>query len=103
MQDAPVGEKSRLVQAVAGAAKKRQGPAAVVKRLFETADADMNEGSLHENLPAQLPVGPFGSLVQLDQRRARLPTLQEGQDEAQACLGGAKAQLTCFGNGDGTS
>ena len=103
VQDASVGQKPRLVQTVTGTAKQREGPAAVVECLLEPADADVDEGALHENLPAQLLGGPCGRPVELDQRRGRVAALQQGQDEAQARLDRAKVQLPRLGDGDGTS
>jgi hypothetical protein len=95
-----IGEKPRLIQAIAGTAEQRQGSAAVVKRLFEPTDADVDESTLHEDLSAQFSGGPLGRAIELDQRRVRVPALQEREDQAQSRLGRASVQLPRLGDGD---
>ena len=99
VEDTAIGEKPRLVQTVTGTAKQRQGSPAVVERLIEPADADVNEGTLHKDLTAQIPGCMFGRAIELDQRRVRVPALQQREDQAQARLDRAKIQLSRLGNG----
>ena len=61
VEDPSVGENPRLAQPVADAANERQSTAAVVERLVESTDTDVDERTLSVKLAAHVAVVPAGS------------------------------------------
>ncbi len=60
----------------------------------------MNEGPLHEDLPAQPAGHPRGRQLELGEGGFRGAVLQEDEDQAQAGFGGARAQVLGLGDCD---
>ena len=100
VKDPAIGKQSRLIEAVSCPPQQGKGAPAFLQSLVEAPSADVNEGMLHKNLPAQLSRGLRARALQLRERGLSLPTLQQHEDQAQTRLDCAGVETPRLGDGD---